>query len=259
MALPSAAAKALSSQWLGLSRQLLAQFYEVDREGRRVDEKITVEAPLQDANLEAALNWQSPFEHSGPETKAPFLMAMLQAGMIQPAVDAVGAGDRSGSPEGSSLLKKFEGRTGITKLNSTQVFAGMPPARIQVTALFRAWADTKQEVRDPVDQLWQWALPVKLAEDSTLVSRGIELLGKAIAGQGNLDDAIRGLLPSQAPVMIAMTYKGRTYKPLVIEAIGEPIGNPVTKDGGYAELAIPLTLCTLTALDRNDWMAMRNR
>ncbi|MBJ7575674.1 hypothetical protein [Luteimonas sp. MC1828] len=50
-----------------------------------------------------------------------------------------------------------------------------------------------------------------------------------------------------------MTYKGKTYAPLVIESIGQPIGSPVASTGRFVELLVPMTLCTLTALDRDDW------
>ena len=60
-------------------------------------------------------------------------------------------------------------------------------------------------------------------------------------------------MPSKSPTRIAMKYKGRIYSPLVIESIGQPMTSPIDKNGRYVELAIPMTLCTLTALDRNDW------
>ena len=53
-----------------------------------------------------------------------------------------------------------------------------------------------------------------------------------------------------------MTYKGRTYAPLVIESIGQPISSPVDSNGRYVELLVPMTLCSLTALDRADWKRM---
>jgi hypothetical protein len=259
----------LSSQWLGLSRHLLAAFYEIKRDGKdaagsdvwvRADPRVSVEAPLSESSIEATLNWQSPFEHAGSESKAPMLMAMLQSGALQPLVDAVvKAGTATGAGAGiaadaqkksSEFLKQFEGRTGITKLNSVQVFTGMPPVKISVTAVFRAWADTEKEVEAPVAQLWLWALPVKLADNSTILSRGVDVA----SGSGGWIDV---LMPSMAPVTIAMRYKGRTYQPLVIESIGDPIGSPVTARGGYVEKAIPLTLSTLAAVDRKDWGNLR--
>jgi len=50
-----------------------------------------------------------------------------------------------------------------------------------------------------------------------------------------------------------MKYKGRTYSPLVIESIGMPMNSPVDSNGRYVEMIVPMTLCTLTAMDRKDW------
>ena len=39
---------------------------------------------------------------------------------------------------------------------------------------------------------------------------------------------------------------------MVIESIEEPITSPRDKNGNYVECVIPMTLATLTALDRAD-------
>ncbi len=267
----------LTSLWDGLSNHLIASFYEVDRLGEKVKDKegnpinVVVRAPLTESNLDASLNWQSAFESMSPESKAPMLFAMLQSGALQPVIDSLNAqssgkfvgniaGDKTGNAVSSGIssaqqksadfLKQFEGRTGITKLNSTQIFSGMPPIKIQVTALFRAWRDPVSEVRKPVDQLMAWAFPEKLANDS-LVANFL----KAAQGEINPIDA---LLPSKSPKLIAMRYKNRTYKPFVIEAIGLPLSSPVDSNGEFVELLIPMTLCSLTAWDRDDWTNTRN-
>jgi len=257
---------ALSSLWDGLSGHLLASFYEVAKLGEggdaawgRIDGKTdptTVYAPLSEANLEMALNWQSPFEQAGVESRAPALMAMLQSGALQPVVSTIFGhhGDESedsitggfGAKVGA-MLSRFEGRTGMTKLNSTQVFTGMPPVKIQVTALFRAWRDARSEVDTPYNKLMQWALPIGLSKDGSILARAVQ----AVRGEMDWVDA---LMPSYAPTRIGMTYKRRTYAPLVIEAIGLPMSSPVNANGEYIELSVPLTLCTLTALDRADWV-----
>ena len=247
----------LSSLWGGLSPHLIATFYEVDKDGQRkagsFDKDgnsfslIEVKAPLMEANLDVSLSWSSPFESAGVESKAPALMAMLQSGSLQPFLDSLPG--LKGSALGNGLkdgLKGFESRTGITKLNSTQVFSGMQPIKIQVTALFRAWKNAKNEVEEPFNQLIQWALPQELAKNMTLAIG----ISDFTQGRKSLLDA---LLPSYAPVMIGMTYKGRTYSPLVIESIAQPINSPIDKNGNFVELQVPLTLCTLTALDKSDW------
>ena len=106
--IPSLDANSLSSLWDGLSPHLIASFFEVakigdDAWGRtsKTDPK-TVLAPLTDANMEIALNWQSPFEQAGPESKAPALMAMLQSGALQPIVDSVMGKQKDGSAQQKS-------------------------------------------------------------------------------------------------------------------------------------------------------------
>ncbi|AIY40137.1 hypothetical protein LT85_0979 [Collimonas arenae] len=52
--------------------------------------------------------------------------------------------------------------------------------------------------------------------------------------------------------MIGFTYKRRTYAPMVIESIGEPLSSPIESNGFYTEILIPMTLCSLTAHDKDD-------
>ena len=252
------AGQVLGSKWDGLSPHLLASFFMVENKdgawSRSQSDLATVVAPLTEASLEMALNWQSPFEAAGPETKAPALMAMLSSGALQPVVEAV-LGGKDSTPGGAQqksneFLQKFEGRTGITRLNSTQVFAGMPPIKIQVNALFRAWDDPAREVEAPVEKLIQWALPIELSKDGSILARA----AKTARGEMSFVEA---LFPSAAPVRVGMTYKGRTYSPMVIESIGKPLDAPVDRNGRHVELVIPMTLCSLTALDREMWSGFK--
>lgn len=241
----------LTSLWDGLSDHLIASFYEVERKDggwRRVVGGEVVKAPLTESSMEMVLGWQSPFEGSGADKGVPALSSMLQSGALQPFVNPDG--------KAGAVLSKFEGRTGITKLNSTQVFSGMPPVKIQVTALFRAWAKPVEEVEDPFNQLMKWALPINLAPNGAILSI-LEAGKNWVAGQALSDATVDALLPSTAPTKIAMKYKGRTYSPLVIESIGHPMNSPIDSNGRYVELAIPMTLCTLTAIDRQDWSNTR--
>ncbi len=243
--------KVLSSLWDGLSQHLLASFWAVERAAsgsrswKKIEKSPIVMAPLTDSNMEILLGWMSPFENAGSDKGFPTISAMLQSGALQPWA--------SGNKGATEALQKFEGRSGMTKLNSTQVFAGMPPIKITVTALFRAWRDTASEVMAPVQQLIQWALPQDLAPDGPILS--LLKAAKSVAEGKPLDEgAARAALPSVAPTKIAMKYKGTLYSPMVIESIGYPIDSPVTKDGDFAHLAIPMTLCSLAAIDRADWV-----
>ena len=240
---------ALSSEWGGLSRHLIATLYEVDRQGKQVKgtEDIIVKAPLVgSAALNVQLQWQSPFESSGAESKAPMLLAMLQSGALNPVSDSLFGKDSKQGLEIKDFLKSFEGRTGITKLNSTQVFSGMPPLDYSITMLFRAWKDPKKEVMKPLNQLMAWALPKKLADQSTLLSRGIDALKSQ-------EGAISFLLPSESPVMLAINYSGFTIKPVVIESISYESLSPKDKYGDFVSLEVQLKINSLTAIDRNDW------
>jgi len=162
--------ESLTSRWDGLSDHLIASFYEVERvtdqNGKTYWAKTyvygVVKAPLTEASMDTILGWQSPFEGAGADKGMPTIAAMLQSGALLPYVDSNG--------KAGQAISNFEGRTGITKLNSTQVFTGMQPVKIQVTALFRAWRDPVEEVEAPFNQLMKWALPVKLAPDGAVMS-----------------------------------------------------------------------------------------
>ena len=258
--------RTLKSEWGGLSSHLQARFYRIYQNDARqwlADDGIVVTAPLTESNLDISLNWQSPFENSGPESSMPALMAMLQSGAIRPVInsvanameqgaaavgaDGLAAATRQFASGAKAATRGLEGRAGMTRLNSTQVFAGMPPAKFQVTALFRAWSDPVKEVEEPFNQLMAWALPQKLSDLGPILSRAADYAA------GSLENPADVLAPSLAPAKIGMTYKGKTYSPLVIESIGQPIGSAIDSDGHYVELLVPMTLCTLTAIDRDDW------
>ena len=231
-----------SSVWEGLNQNLLATIFVCDKEG--APKGGSVSAPLLESNLDIALNWASPFEDTGIQSKMPSLFSLLQSGELQGVVDATTTKGSATNQKASDAVASFVGKTGITKLNSIQTFASMPPFKIQITMIFRAWCDAASEVEEPVAQLLAWALPEKLAQDGALVATL-----KAIQGDGALMDA---LLPSKAPQMVGLYYKNRLYAPLVIENIGIPIGSPITKNGNYIEMSIPLTVCTLNAWDKDD-------
>ena len=258
----------LSSAWDGLNPYLLAYFYEVDKEGNQVGDTL-VKAPLTESNLDMTLNWQSPFENTGPESMKPSLFAMAQSGEAVGTLDAAkpivnrlasffGLNSEANSL-GDSLkgaAKSVEGRTGLTKLNSMQTFSSMPPVKLQVTALFRAWQNASSEVESPVDQLMKWALPVELSKNGT-IANSLSAVNNAIDNGLTAKNTMEAVLPSLSPVFIGLTYKTRTYAPLVIESIGLPISSPITKDGNYLEMSIPMTLCSLAAWDRSDYLKTR--
>lgn len=255
----------------GLSPYLMADFFEVQEEiGRDVNGSPEVTAyvkPLTpivrafviEADFSVNLNWQSPFESAGPETKAPALTSALQSGFLESVTGSAsnlvdwsksktqGKEDSSGTIQ--NVLRSFAGRSGISKLNSRQTFNGMAPYKIQMTLLFRAWLDAGKEVEVLFDQMMTWALPQYLANDATIV---------ALADNFKNDKSLaESLLPSKVPQIIGMRYKGRTFMPLVIESIGQPLSSPINARGQFVQLQVPITLCSIAAIDRNDWKRMK--
>lgn len=232
--------------WDNLNPNLIVSIYEVDHNNYIIPGTAVVQAVFtDDVSLEASLNWQSPFEGAGAESKAPALMSMLQSGAFQPLIDSIGGKTKEVL---QNTVNEARGRTGITKLNSTQVFSGMPPIKIQGNLLLRAWENPVKEVENPLDTLMRWSLPYFLAPEGTLLSNAFNF------AQGNGKTLIETIMPSEAPPLVAMTYKGRTYGPLVVENINIPLGSPIDVNGNFTSLVIPVTLSTLTAIDGNDWM-----
>lgn len=239
---------ALKSDWGGLSPHLIAEFYAVkqaDADGvryERDESQPAVYAPITDGNIETTVNWQSAFENIGPDQKLGTLSAMLQAGGFTPLLRALkerfsSFGDVIGSVE--SFAKEMEGRSSFTKLNSTQVFNGMPPLKINVTAHFRAWKDARSEVQAPMNKLMEWALPRQIANDGALV---------ALAKSGNPNP-----WQSFRPTVIAMKYAGMLFSPIVIESIPYPLTGPRDGAGNLSHASLTLSLASLTALDSADW------
>lgn len=244
------------SQWGNLSRNLIARIYPCDSSGKEILSELgattDIRGPITDAQFEASLNWQSPFENSGPESKAPALMSMLQTGQLATLANALQAVVPSDSAMGKMVAgaaektagyaKELEGRTGITKLNSRQVFSGMPPIKLTMILHLRALTDPATEVVAPYQRLLEWALPQQLAKDGVLAE---------VIKSGS-DDFIKALFPSLAPQMIGFAYGNNRYSPMVIESIGNTIDGPMGPTGLPLYRAVQVTLATLTALDKND-------
>lgn len=240
----------LSSIWTGLSPHLIASFFPVQRfnsdDGkssvyRRAANSPEVQAPITEGSIENVMNWHSPFENTGVDAKFSAISALLQSGALAPLMasfnrflEEKGAGN--GLTSGAeAMLKSLEGKTSVTKLNSTQVFAGMPPTKITVTAHFRALFDAKAEVRDPINQLIAWALPQKLAQNGPVLS-------------GTAD-----LYPSDVPQILGMKYADMLILPVVIESIPYPLTAPRDSGGTLLSAQMTISLATLQGIDKNDW------
>lgn len=241
----------LTSKWTGLSPHLLASLSAVDRRGNPLTPEVSVVGPITDAAIEIAANWQSPFEQSGVENKAPFITALLQSGGAEALLQFIPARFRQGDGTLASLSREIEefsrageNRSGMTKLNSTQIYSGSPPLKITLTMHFRAFDNPGVEVHAPTDQIAKWCLAAQLAPNGNLVSALQEL------GSGNF---LKALLPSEAPQPVAFRYGGRLFSPMVIESVSQPLTVPRSIDGEMLHVTMQMTLATLTSMDRTDW------
>jgi len=242
------------------NKHLLANLFLCDKHGvQDSKDKTVITAPAFDVNLDVTLNWHSQFESMNMDNFKPSLMAMIQSGEIGTAVQGLQALSDKLQPEWLKeitggqlsktlgekstdfveLAKQLEGMTGITKLNSRQVFAGMPPIKITLSMAFRAFHDAVKEVQEPTNTILQWALPKRLANDG-------------LTGRTDANSVISALFPSEAPAFVGLVYGRNRYAPLVIEGAPVQLDGPITSDGVPAYRVVQLTLATLTALDRND-------
>lgn len=127
-------------------------------------------------------------------------------------------------------IESLEGKSNLTKVNSTMVYVSTEPIRLQLTLFFRAWENAKREVEDPIKQLQQWASPVELGES---------LLAN-------------GLFPSTAPPFIAITHAGNTYLPLLIESMSTPLVTERDSNMNRLAASVTLSLVSRTAWDAKD-------
>lgn len=251
------AAATYGSKWGSLNRSLLASIYEVTPSGEPSGGARVV-APLTEANIELTANWQSAFENIGVEAKLPTLMAMLQNGTLESYSETLLPKGSDGLLSGilgplrasiTELSRGAQGRSTLTKLNSTQVFTGAAPVKVPVTMIFRAFDDPDAEVQAPVDQLARWTLARQLAANGSIA----QAIRNYREGQG----VLKSLLPSEAPQLVGLRYAGYTFAPLVIESMSHPLTVPRSKDGEPLHVAVQLQLASLTALDAGDWTRAR--
>lgn len=250
--------KPLSSDWTGLNRNLIATFRAYERrttDGGKslwvpVDGSPIVQAPITDANIEHSINWQSPFENMGADQKFSTLSALLQTGALAPLgmlwdqiIKALPDGEIKNRVQelgrGVDASTTLSGKSSVTKLNSTQVFNGLPPMKISFTAHFRAENSPADEVEAPLNQLISWALPRFLAQEG--------IVAQAVRGNG------QSPYPSDIPTIIGMQYAGRSFSPLVIESVPYPLSAPRDPDGRMLSAQVPMVVASLAAWDARDW------
>lgn len=253
-------------QWGRLSKGLLAEIYplkKINRDGGTFDFEragASVFALLTEGQIEFSNNYTTPFESSNPESRLPNLMGMIQSGQLISAFGQIFGGDKtqgfldlinlSGLVEqGGDLLQSLEGRTNLTKVNSTEIYVSTSPLKMPLTFVLRAWQDAKTEVEDPIARLESWTLPEYLYDQGLLVSL-------ANSG-GTVEEKVQSLWPSKVPPFVAIQYAGRTYKPLLIETISSPLVVERDPDLNRLFAQVTLSVTSRTALDAPTWAGMR--
>jgi hypothetical protein len=254
------------AQWGKINPKLLANIYTVDKHGNRLG-NYTVTCAITEGTFEVGSEYSSPFE-ANPDQRMPTLMGMIQSGEFVSAVGSVAA--NAASSDGSllssavaaaasgiisvanaagiqdlgSALQQLEGKTNLTKVNSTQIFVSTKPVEISVTLYFRAWRNAKTEVEEPISWLEQWGLPVSLSTTGTAQN-----VSKSISeGKG----ALAGLFPSNVPPFVALNYAGKTFLPFTLRNVSKPLVVERDKDMNALACVVTAQLSSRAAWDATD-------
>ena len=248
-----------TAQWGALSTHKIAYISLCDREGAVTLLSPVVEAVMTDGDFTVESQYQTPFENSNPENRLPNLLGMAQSGEATAALGRIAASQAGGAPEllqriastvsdvtglGAAAraiggaFESLQGKTNLTKINSTQVFVSTGSVRMSVTLFFMAFKDAKTEVEDQISLLQQWALPQ-------------ELFGKGLL-EGIVGDGLAGLFPSTVPPFISIVYSGKSYKPFLIESVGVPIVGPIDRHGNRLTATVTLSLLSRQAWDKTN-------
>lgn len=227
-----------------LNKNLILRIWECNREGQPVGGMRVNMFAIEGEN-EIASQYTTPFEAAGAESKMPNLMGMIQSGEAVAAVgqlagNAAGVGMdglASGMNSLKSALEGLEGKTSLTKVNSVNIFVSTQPIRFTFTVLLRAWQDPGSEVEAPLNTLQAWVLPQHLSDQGVLAS---------VTG-GN------GMFPSVAPPHIAISYGGKTFAPLFLESVTNPLVVERDSNGNRLAVQFQITLTSRAAMDANDW------
>ncbi len=241
----------------GLNRNLVGVFYQCDYDGKAVQGSDEVRVAVVDGTVEGLPNWNSPFEGAGLHSKMPALTATLQSGTLMANYKAI-MGDGEGKSEGlfsglqaktTDSLKQMQGRSDLTKINSTQVFIGAQPVRFNLTCFLKAFTVT-EEVEGAIARLRAWSYPQKLAKDGGLAN--VIKTARGESPDASVNSVVAALFPSKAPALVSFKFGPRTFTPLVIESISEPLTAPMTQSGHFASIQFQMSLGSLTAWDAED-------
>lgn len=247
-----------SSNYGSLNPNLIANFTQCDKDGAPIDGGASFKAAVKEGSVEQSFNWASPFENMSAESEKMSLMGLAQTGGIADLSQALGLiGESSEEKNSDNKFQAFsdavEGRSGITKLNSTQVYSGHSPLKVSMTLIFRAWQDPQSEVAAPYQALLKMAYPAELAE--TALHSASDAV-KNSDESGSMSDVAKNVgyatfFPSLAPKYVKLSYKGETYPPMVIESISKPLDAPYSPMGDIF-LEVQVSLQSLRSMDFAD-------
>jgi hypothetical protein len=186
--------------------------------------------------------YSTPFENSNPEHRLPTLLGQLQSGgwvdtansiaSALPFVDGLSA-------EQKASLSQLEGRSSLTKVNSTQIFVSTQPITLSLTLFFDAWDNPELEVEEMLKRLQQWALPKSLSEGS--------LVNNVFSDGLNLES----LFPSEVPPYLCLSFGNKRYAPMLIQSLSMPIGGvPINKNGARMHCQVQANFVSRTAWDQ---------
>jgi hypothetical protein len=219
-----------------LNDVLLAKICLCDKEGNITGDEQVVALAI-DGDLHTESQYSTQFENSNPEHRLPTLMGMLQTGDWVNTLSAVASSfGVELSEDSQESLNRLEGRSSLTKTNSTQIFTNAS-IQLSMSLVFDTWEDAKSEVEDQVRLLQQWSVPQKLAD------------GSLVANFAN-ETSIESLFPSLVPPYVCIYFGGKRYAPLLIQSVSTPLVVPMDKDGNRMSLQVPVQF-----LSRNAWDA----
>ena len=238
-----------SSNYGSLNPNLIANFTQCDKDGAPIDGGASFKAAVKEGSVEQSFNWASPFENMSAESEKMSLMGLAQTGGIAD----LSSEEKNSDNKFQAFSDAVEGRSGITKLNSTQVYSGHSPLKVSMTLIFRAWQDPQSEVAEPYQALLKMAYPAELAE--TALHSASDAV-KNSDDSDSMSDVAKNVgyatfFPSLAPKYVKLSYKGETYPPMVIESISKPLDAPYSPMGDIF-LEVQVSLQSLRSMDFAD-------
>lgn len=258
------------SRDFGLNPNLVAGITACDRHARTIPEANEVQVAFTEANLDHSADWGDPWANAGISSYLNNIANAAQSGVLTDVARALGP-MRAPSFEGDGLLDRaaralgianltqnlvdrynatrdqavaaannLEGRSGLTKINSTLIFVAAKPVTLNATVLLKAFQNPAVEVEQPLAQLVGWLAPRKLGDGSALVN---------LLKTGSLFDTA---FPSLTPTMVSLRFGGIRLAPMVITAISEPLTAPRTASGARAAVVFQMAMQSLAAWDAED-------